>query len=241
MSAADVVRLSSLPRSTVYRGLGRLAKMGFLYRDAPRRRYLLGPKILQLGMLARKYLAAEDVVGPLLLELQQQTGETVTLSILDGTTRLCAYVLEAQSELRQVAQAGARYPLHLGAAGKVILANMKEANATAILRNEKLSRTDLNRILKDLQDIHRAGYAVTSGERVPGASAVAAPVFVRDAIYGSLAVAGPRERMNEVLKRTVPMVVTAAQKVTRDLSTSVLTGLSGADTSRGGPRRRTGD
>ena len=220
LSATDIVRLTGLPRSTVYRSLNILIRSEFLSRDPARRRYLLGPRILQLGMLARRRLAAETIVGPHLLKLQQQTRETVTFSIIDGSHRLCVQVLEAESELRQVAQAGMRYPLHLGAAGKVILAHMDRQVASIILQTQGISPGEAQQALRSLDKIRRQGYAVTVGERVPGVCAAAAPVFVQDAIYGSVAVAGPRDRMRKALGPIIPLVVGAARTLTLEVSSS---------------------
>ena len=220
LSATDIVRLTGLPRSTVYRSLSILVQSEFLSRDPARRRYLLGPRILQLGLLARRRLAAETIVGPHLLKLQQQTRETVTFSIIDGSHRLCVQVLEAESELRQVVQAGMRYPLHLGAAGKVILAHMDRPVASIILQNQGISPSEAQQALRSLDKIRRQGYAVTVGERVPGVCAAAAPVFVQDAIYGSVAVAGPRDRMRRALDAIIPLVVGAGRTLTLEVSSS---------------------
>ena len=220
LSATDIVRLTGLPRSTVYRSLSILVQSEFLSRDPARRRYLLGPRILQLGLLARRRLAAETIVGPHLLKLQQQTRETVTFSIIDGSHRLCVQVLEAESELRQVVQAGMRYPLHLGAAGKVILAHMDRPVASIILQNQGISPSEAQQALRSLDKIRRQGYAVTVGERVPGVCAAAAPVFVHEAIYGSVAVAGPRDRMRKALGPIIPLVVGAARTLTLEIPSS---------------------
>ena len=220
LSATDIVRLTGLPRSTVYRSLSILIRSEFLSRDPARRRYLLGPRILQLGMLARRRLAADAVVGPHLLRLHQKTRETVTFSIVDGSHRLCVQVLEAESELRQVAQAGMRYPLHLGAAGKVILAHMDRQVASLILQNQGISAAEAQHTLRSLDKIRRQGHAVTVGERVPGVCAAAAPVFVHEAIYGSVAVAGPRDRMRKALGPIIPLVVGAARTLTLEIPSS---------------------
>ena len=220
LSASDIVRLTGLSRSTVYRSLSILVRSDFLSRDQTRRRYLLGPRILQLGMLARRRLAADTVVGPHLLKLHQQTRETVTFSIVDGSHRLCVQVLEAESELRQVAQAGTRYPLHLGAAGKVIIAHMDRAVASLVLQNQGVLPGEVHQAFRALDKIRRQGYAVTVGERVPGVCAAAAPVFLQGVVYGSVAVAGPRDRMRKALGSIIPLVVGAARMLPLEILSS---------------------
>lgn len=218
MSAADVIARTGLPRSTVFRGLRSLVGSGLLHQERGTRKYTLGPRVLQLGMAARRQLSAEELVAVPLLQLLQQTQETVTFSILDIPWRVCTYVLEAPSDIRSVAQVGARYPLHLGSAGKVILALLPVDLATSILEGEGLSQSDIDDLLRQLSAIRERGYAITEGERVPGAAAIAAPVFVGRQVFGSVAMTGPADRVREELPRHSPAVVDAARTISERLS-----------------------
>jgi DNA-binding IclR family transcriptional regulator len=128
--------------------------------------------------------------------------------------RVCVYVIEAPSELRQFAQVGARYPLHLGAAGKVILAQLPSDVALAALKAHGVSRAQAVEITGQLERIRAKGYAITTGERVPGSASAAAPVFVGGNLFGSVAVAGPTERISPLLERYRRLVM----EVARDLS-----------------------
>jgi DNA-binding IclR family transcriptional regulator len=170
--------------------------------------------MLQLGMLARRQLSGEDLIAPPLLDLVRQTGESITFSILDMPYRICAYVLEAPSDLRHVVQVGARYPLHLGAAGTAILAHLPPSLIESVCKNEGLSKAEIANVKRELAQASRVGWIVTTGERVPGATSIAAPVFVGEAIYGSVAVVGPSARMSPLMDRHRPAVQKAAKSLT---------------------------
>lgn len=217
LSAADIISRTKLPRSSVFRDLKSLVSSGFVYQDQWNKRYALGPRVLQLGMTARRQLGSGDLVVVPLVDLMSHSGESVTFSLVDIPWRVCVYVIEAPSELRHFAQVGSRYPLHLGAAGKIILAHLEPDVATAILKSHGVSKSQSATIVKELPKIKGHGYAVTTGERVAGATSVAAPVFINGAIYGSVAVAGPTDRFNTMLDKHVRIVVDAARRLTERL------------------------
>jgi DNA-binding IclR family transcriptional regulator len=218
ISAADLIARTGLPRSSVFRSLKLLTAAGFVHQASQSRRYTLGPRMLQLGMAARRQLTADSImIGPL-AGLVRQTTETVTFSLLDLPWRICAYVLEGPSELRQVAQVGMRYPLHLGAAGKVMLAHLDAELVESILVSERLSKPQIAAVTAQLAEFREQGYAITSGERTPGASTVAAPVMLDGRIYGSVAVVGPTERRDQLLERHQPLVVEVARTLSARVS-----------------------
>jgi DNA-binding IclR family transcriptional regulator len=179
---------------------------------------MLGARVLELGMVARQQFSAEDGVAQPLLTLGERTGETITFSLVDLPWRICVYVLEAPSDLRHVVQAGLRYPLYLGAAGKAILAYVPAEAVSTLLATSPLTRAEVKSVTAQLDEIRERGVAVTTGERVPGATTVAAPVFVAGAIYGSVAVVGPTERITPVLAEYEPDVKAAADALSETLS-----------------------
>jgi DNA-binding IclR family transcriptional regulator len=194
--------------------------LGFVYQDVVTKRYTLGPRVLELGAAAREQLSMDAAVSVPLLRLVNQTEETATFSLYEGPWRVCVSVIEGPSDLRQVARAGARYPLPIGAAGKAILAHLPEALCSEILATHKITGKDAQRIVKQLEVIREAHLSMASGERVDGASAIAAPVFVRGWIYGSIAATGPTERMQPIFDRIAPYVKEAAETITRNLAGS---------------------
>ena len=210
---------TQLPRSSVFRDLKYLIAAGFVYQDPVAKRYALGPRMLQLGLTARRQLGSEDLVVTPLVELMRGTSESVTFSVLDVPWRICVHVIEAPSELRHFVQVGTRYPLHLGAAGKVLLAYLPPEVVATVLKAHGVLKSVGSEILDQLGQIRAAGYAITSSERVMGASSVAAPVFVGPAIYGSVAVAGPMERFDASIEGHQRMVVLAGKHLSARLST----------------------
>lgn len=215
LSATDVVARTGLPRSTVFRSLRTLVDDSFLIQTSSGAgsRYMLGPRILQLGLAARANLSSEELVAGPALDLARETGETVTFSIVDVPWRLCTYVIDAPSDLRHVATVGTRYPLNLGAAGKVLLANLAPSVIASVLKGTELNREQTAALLAQLDDIRREGYAISVGERVPDITAVAAPVFASGHLLGSVAVSGPEERLSRSMPQHRDAVVRVAHHI----------------------------
>ena len=210
LTAAEIIEATGLPRSTVFRKLRELCTASFLYEEQTSKRYCLGPRVLELGETAREQLSSGTIVAGPLLGLVGDTGETATFSILDAPWRICVRVIEAPSDLRQVAHVGARYPLHLGAAGKVILAFLQPTMVLPILESHGLVGDDADSIVTELERIRSEGVAITTSERVIGACTIAAPVLVRGRVFGSVAVVGPTDRMQPNLDRHLPRVLEVA-------------------------------
>jgi len=217
-SASEIVAKTGMPRSSVFRALRMLMDTGFLQQPPGSTGYILGRRLLQLGLIARQQLSPEDQITAPLLALAARTQETVTFSLVDVPWRLCVYVLDAPSDLRSVAQAGARYGLHLGSASSAILANLPPEVAAEVLRFHNVPRREAARRETELEDIRAKGVAIAFGQRVVGATGVAAPILVGTTILGSVAVAGPSERLAPRLEAIVEDVTKVGGELSSRLS-----------------------
>jgi DNA-binding IclR family transcriptional regulator len=217
-SATEIVQRTGLPRSTVFRALRLLVEAGFVNQESGSRQYVLGNRMLQLGLIAREQHAPSDVIIPPLLALGAQTHETITFSLVDIPWRLCVFVLDAPSDLRSVAVAGTRYALHLGAASSAILANLPAEVATETLRYHGVPERKLRAQLAHLEEIRAEGAVVSVGQRVAGASSVASAVKLSGTVYGAIAIAGPSERMAPKLDEFKSAVIKVGAELSERLS-----------------------
>ena len=90
--------------------------------------------------------------------------------------------VEGRHAVKQIVEVGAEAPLHLGASGKAMLAFLPDGARPPTARAAALDA--------DLERVRRRGYAVSQGERIPGAASVAAPVFDHTGVVGSISAAG---------------------------------------------------
>jgi DNA-binding IclR family transcriptional regulator len=91
--------------------------------------------------------------------------------------------------------------LYWGASGKAILAFLPENEIEQTLRRESASSVSgekppsLRAMVAELREVRERGYAITEGEKLPGARGVAAPVFDAKGVFGCLCLTSPQERM----------------------------------------------
>ncbi|TYB39708.1 IclR family transcriptional regulator [Micromonospora sp. AP08] len=203
MTIAEIAEATALTAPTAHRIALALVDRGFLTRDEVSRRFSVGPAVLRLAQLTDIGHSAFAYVGPLLETLRVETGETVGLHVRVGSQRVCVLELESPHRVRVVSGIGHTYPLTAAAASKAILAWLRPDQIESVLR-EPAPGLDQAKLRADLRQARHDGYAISFGETIPGAHAVAAPL--RDSSGEATAavnVTGPADRLPESRLRDI--------------------------------------
>ena len=82
LTIAEVARTASLDRATARRCLLTLAKLGYAETDG--KRFRLTPRVLRLGFAYLTAAPLPRLVQPYLERMSEKTGESCSVSILDG-------------------------------------------------------------------------------------------------------------------------------------------------------------
>lgn len=225
-SIASKLRLS---KSVVHRILRSLVARSLIDYDEARREYRLGPGIAALGTRALGNLDLRTTAMPVLRRLARDTGETVTLSALVGSSRVYLDQLPSLKEIRMTVEVGRSFPLHAGSSSRAILA-FAPPDLRAMVLHEPLpaltSRTitDRERLEASLAETARTGIAWSSGERQADAGSVASPLFGPfGEVVGAISVCGPVTRFDaEVIERFAPLVRDAAREISTRLGADEL-------------------
>jgi DNA-binding IclR family transcriptional regulator len=195
-SLTELSKETGLTVPTTHRLLRTLTTRGFLVVDTKTKRYSLGPAVMQMAgaVVHRGSLLAE--ILPQLEALRRDSGESAGLHALVGDGRVCLVEMVSHNPLKMTSGVGHQYPLHRGAAGRILLAHLPEVEREAYLtRFGTVLTSSQSEIQEELAKCREAGFALSSGEVVPGAVAVAAAIC--DATGYPLAavnVTGPAER-----------------------------------------------
>src|SRR6478672_10153283 len=152
LTAKQVAALSRLPVSTVHRFLANLVTAGFLNRDGEGTHYL-GIACFSIGQAAVGQLDIRRLSIPYLRELNQQTRETIHLTVRHGLEAVYVEKIDSPEKLRIHSRIGASVPLYCSAVGKVMLAYMPESERDELLRQIEFKRVTANTIgnLQELQ------------------------------------------------------------------------------------------
>ncbi|MGA4545219.1 IclR family transcriptional regulator [Uniformispora flossi] len=223
LGVTEIAQELGITKGAVHRILTALRSRRLVAADPATRRYALGPAAVALG---RAYLARTDLrmtAAPELRALAAERGETATLSVRRGDTRIYVDQVVPASELRIEVAIGSPYPLHAGASSKAILAFLSDAEIDAYLDRSRLealtARTVTNAaaLRKEIALIRKRGYATSAGERQEGAAAVAAPVLDHDGgVIAVVSLAGPQFRFRQRLTECAPSVLQAARRLSAE-------------------------
>jgi IclR family KDG regulon transcriptional repressor len=225
LGVREVARRTNLSPSTVGRLMTYMKEIGILNQDPESLAYMMGSKVLAWAGIYNVTSDVRSVSLPVMVHLQEQTRETISLYTLEGNERVCIERFESPETVRIVARIGRRIPLYAGSAGKVFLAFLPEARREEILDSLKpvamteRTITDLNVLRENLEQIRKQGYAVSRGEWIIDASGTAAPVFdAHGQIIAAISISGPGQRFtDEKMKEMSDILIKATRGISREL------------------------
>jgi IclR family acetate operon transcriptional repressor len=218
-SLAEICRATSLSKATVFRLLGGLASRDLVIKDPMTNQYILGTGLLRLvpGALAGVSTMISTLARGQLERLAESTQETVALHVPVGIQRICVAEVPSPQAIRYTSSVGSRAALHVGAAGKVLLARLSEPELSKALQmlDAEMRREgrDPDEVKRSLGKIRREGWAISVAERVEGASAISIPVETSLATL-ALSLLGPTVRLPKArLLKLLPSLRDAGEEI----------------------------
>src|ERR1700732_1243918 len=224
LTAKQVAVLSRLPVSTVHRFLANLEGAGFL-NCSDDGVYHLGIACFSIGQAALGQLDIRRLSLPYLQELNQQTRETIHLTVRHGLSAVYVEKLDSPEPLRIHSRIGAAVPLYCTAVGKVMLAYMPDEERKKILPQLGLKRLTPNTVGSrrelegELYRVRKNGYACDLEEHEMHIRCVAAPIWDHTgSVQSSLSITAPVVRMPvNRLRQLAPLIQAAGLQISREL------------------------
>ena len=221
----EMSKQTSIPVTSLYRFLETFEKYGFIRGDKERRFYQLGPTLFRLGMLSYDSVDLREVAKPEMEKVAGITGESIFLTVRDGSNSVCIESAEGKHRVRLTQRIGAVLPLQAGAAAKVLLAYMPEPERQNILKTLELRalgpRTITRRTMleREIGIIRSRGFGVSKEEVDAGSCGVAVPVFSeKGEVVAALASGGPIYRFTDKkIKQLVDQLSKASQMIGKNL------------------------
>ncbi len=218
------VRLN-LPQTNVARLVATLVEGGYLVQQPATRQYRLGLRAYLLGLRANPAEELRRIAHPVLERLARETGETVSLSVIDPASLegVCIASIDSPAQIKLTTRVGSVRPLYWGATRKVLLAFTERHDQDVILRRaqSELSDTELAQLTAELALIRAQGFAESAEELDEGAYAISAPILAPSGqLLAGVAVAGPLFRQSEESRsRFIELIRTAAHEVAQFVAT----------------------
>lgn len=219
---SELAAAAEAPKTSLAGLLDAMVVEGCLRRDSSRR-YLLGARMFTL---ARRAIAGQEltkVAHPILADVVHTTGETAVLGVLASDQRHVVYIskIESSNPVRYAVDLGMQRELHCTAIGKVLLSGFDKEQFNRFIAETKLQRFtpstigSANALRTELARVRKDGLARNNGERVRGASGIAAPLYSAEGrIVAALLIAGPSQRIDENRKANERALLKAAAAIT---------------------------
>lgn len=221
LSLQEIAERIRMPKTTAFRLVATLESTGFLIR-LDNQRYCLSLKLARLGGLVRSTLNIRDIARPVMLQVNEQVSETITLNAIVGNDRMVLDVVDTPSPLMSMARPGEHMPLLLSASARIMMAYMKpdelESVLAANMPKEGFDRAALDR---ELARFRRQGYGISRGQRVAGLTAIAVPIFdIHDEVRYCLSLTGPSVRVDPRDHELAEIMIAAGRDISARLGAS---------------------
>lgn len=202
-TVTELAAAADVPVPTAIRILKTMERCGFVRRDADGS-FSHGPAVIQMTVQLDPLGAIGHAIREATRTVSARFNETTGFFMQDRNERVCVASVESSQEVRWVCPVGQRMPVHLGAAGRILVAfGLSDRSSLAP------GAADL-----EVASIRGMGYATTERESTNDSWGVAAPVFERGTFYGALACGIPVSRATAQLReQLIDACVTAAAAV----------------------------
>jgi IclR family transcriptional regulator, KDG regulon repressor len=214
LTLQEIGQRIGLSKATTYRLVNCLHDLGYLVRLEDNR-YCLSLKLTRLSGMVRSTIGIREIARPIMLDLVEKTGETITLNTIANGQRLCIEVFDTPAPLMSIVRAGEQMPLLHGATGKILLAYLSSSDLDRIFRETPPSKRPNRAALeKQLARYREQGYALTSSERVAGVTAISVPLHdIKGQVRYCISVTGPAIRVDRRTDEFIALMVNASKVV----------------------------
>jgi IclR family pca regulon transcriptional regulator len=230
LSLTEISSAVGLDKSTVFRFVYTLEKLGYLVRDPDTKRYRPGLKVLRLGFTSINSLGLRQIAQPYLKALSAQTGETTNMTVRDGAEVVYIARNRTQQIISINLQVGSRLPVYCTSMGKAQLIDLSREELRRLLGAEPYpvmgphTITTLDDLMAELDRVREQGYAINDEELAAGLRSVAAPIRdADDEIVGAINVSVPGARVSrqELEAELALLVRNTALEISRALGAEV--------------------
>lgn len=201
---AEISRRLGIPKSTCSYILARLAQRGYIALDEESGSYRIGLTTVALAHGALREIGVRSIAEPALYKLALETGLSAGIGVLERGRVLIVDRVEGAEFVRDAVEAaegirppggplkyrvreqrdiGRELPAHSTALGKVLLAHFSRKQILELVAERGLTRhtrkTIVNpaRLLRELDQVRKQGYATADEEHHAGIRSIAAPIL----------------------------------------------------------------
>ncbi len=181
-SVTEISKILSMLPSKVSRMLGTIEKDGFLEKNPETKKYRLGIRFFELGVVYAFHLPLRRIIRPHIEQMAKELNLTVGWAILRNNRVIVVDRIQNMNIDMLAQRIGLNLPIHTTAIGKLLLAYSPEEEQDKILESIDLVKltdatmVDKKLIKENLKVIKERGYATDEGETHEDLNGIAAPI-----------------------------------------------------------------
>jgi DNA-binding IclR family transcriptional regulator len=225
LGVTEIADALQLNKGTVWGIITTLEACGMLRQDPATKKYQLGPKVYDLGLVFSNSLPVNRLAAESAQRLADQSNLTVWMGIWDGESILVTINALPKARGKTAAQIGPKLGAHCSAVGKAALAWLPPDDLNSFLDRNELSAftpatiTDRQELIKDLEETRQRGFSVSRQEAVIGQSGLAAPIFdARGELAAVIGIAGRSSKViGDRLEELAEMMLAVANEISEHL------------------------
>ncbi|MBT2304831.1 IclR family transcriptional regulator [Variovorax paradoxus] len=215
LSLTQIGKELGMVKSNVHRLMQALVETRFVLRDEESGTYGPSIKLWELGSAVLAKLDLRRHAERQMEALMTLTGESVHLSVLDGTEVVYVHKVDSPNPVRAYTQIGGRAPAYCVATGKAQLAysgtTVLHAVAATLRPHTERTVTDPESFLKEMRKVREQAYALNRGEWRDNVFGIASPVMdTRGSVIAAVGISGPAERFRKTVMTDWTQAVVAA-------------------------------
>jgi len=204
LSTSAISRSTNLPKSSTSYLLRTLVARGYVRRDTETGQHTLGIRVLSLGGQAVQGMALREVAIPHLRHIVEHTRMGAHLAILDHGDAVYVERIESPGFIKMDIWNGRRVAPQATAVGKALICRLERQEVQEIAARHRITPTSsktittLPRLLDELAEVSRRGYAIDDEEHAVGVRCVAAPVVAASGeVVAAIGVSGTVTQIND--------------------------------------------
>ena len=200
---SDILYESNLTKPTLYRILSSLEEVGLIHKTI-NKEYKLGIRLISLAYKALADIDIRRIANKPLMQLRDETGETVHLAIKNKDMMVYVDKFESKEIVRMTSFIGTTIPFYSSSVGKAYLASIEEKQLNEILKKinflpkTKKTKTNLDKLYQDIKLTKKNGYSFDDEENEDGIVCFGASI--KDATsmpIASVSISVPTFRLNK--------------------------------------------
>lgn len=221
LTFAEIMRKTGLPQGTAHRLINALLRVGYLEPSQSRKIYVLGQRLLRMLHLRTPHEVLAELARPVLAGLVERFAETAFVAKLEGEDVESIAMVLPHNERHSYVQPGRVMPLHAAASAKAIFAFQDDELVRRILSRPLIaftpaSTTSKRKVLAELAQVRKTGFAACLDELDPGVSSYACPIKVPGGVFHSVGLVGVSLRLEEIPIATIVAALREAAQLLGD-------------------------